>query len=278
MTCVADSYILVLMQTNSIISNPSNSSLVSSPREATLQLVEIMKRQVVDFIRAGEIFKLVHDNQWWKQEGAHSFNSYVAEIGYDRGTAYKMMLVYETFGKSVESLHNLLEVGWAKLAKVAPHVNKDNYSYMLELASSNSLSDIDEELVKQHYITKLEPHPEFTDCPFCGKSFEIKRRRDEQFPQEDYKRVIEAYIKAKEIEPKGDEYRPIQQAIKTMFMNGRTPDEIIATIEYVAEQDYIDWTIRTIQNKIAEILPKLDIKPKEIKEEDRELLKGVGIE
>ena len=52
-----------------------------------------------------------------------------------------------------------------------------------------------------------------------------------------------------------------------MFMAGRTPEQIIAVMEYVAEQDYTDWTIRTIKMKLPEVLPKIDYHREPTKEE-----------
>jgi len=253
---------------------------ISSAREATLRLIELKKNAVSNFIEAGSLFKLIRDNKWWNDEGAESFNSYIAETGYDRTTAFKMILVFETFvqGKSVESIQQLLDTGWAKLSKVAPHINEHNYNSMLELAESNSLSDIDQELVRQGYITKKEAEVLNVECPFCHKVFHPTKRAEETYSREDYNLIVKKYEELKETKFEGKEYDPIMQSIKTMFLNGRTPDQIIAAMEYAAEQDYVDWTIRTIQNKIGEYLPKLNLQPKEIKEEDRELLKGVGIE
>ena len=271
-----------MIKSSTIVSDSGNSSLVSNAREATLRLIELKQKAVQNFLEAGEIFKTVQENKLWEVEGAESFNSYVAELGYDRTTVLKMMLVFDTFGKenlNSDSNHNpLLDAGWVKLAKVAPHVTEDNYSHMLELATSNSLSDIDDQLVKEGYITKKEFEAQNVECPFCHKVFTPTQRKESHYAKEDYNQVIKAYEKAKETKFEGKEYDPIMQTIRTMFFNGRTPEQIIATIEFMADQNEYDWTIRTVQNKIAEILPQLDLVPKEVSEEDKKLLKGVGIE
>ena len=249
-------------------------------RAITLKLVELKNRATEDFAQAGGLFKDVKDNELWKLEGAESFNSYVSEIGYDRTTAFKMIQVYEKFfeGKSVDSNQQLIEAGWVKLAKVAPHTDERNYEVMVEMAENNSLSDIDAELVKQHYITRKENDSQFVECPFCHKAFVPAKRQDTSFKQEDYTKVIDAYKKAKEIELQGKEYEPVQQAIKTMFMNGRSVEEIIKAIEWMKDHADYEWTISTVKNKIAEILSRIGYKKRgPISTNERELLENAGI-
>ncbi len=262
-----------------ILNMDKSLTTVDHARKLTLRLIEIKRGVSQNYIEAGKIFKEIRDNRFWELEGAESFNSYIAEIGYDRTSAFKMIQVFENFieGKSVESIQQLSDVGWAKLSKVAPHVDENNYKYMLELVEGNSLSDIDKELVRQHYITKKEGETEFVECPYCHKSFVPVKRQDKSFPQIGYTRIIETYKKVKEIELQGKEYEPIQQSIKTMFLNGRTPDEIIGAIEWLGDNAEYEWTIHTLKNKIAEILPKFTVKKQTMSEEDKRLLKGVGI-
>lgn len=111
-------------------------------RDYTNRLIELKKRATIDFIEAGKIFTEIRDNKLWKIEGAESFSSYVSEVGYERTTAYKMMLVYEKFG--VDSNPQLQEIGWVKLAKIAPKTTPENKDKMLEMAQL-SLSDINAE-------------------------------------------------------------------------------------------------------------------------------------
>jgi hypothetical protein len=244
---------------------------VDHARSLTLRLIELKKQVGEDFVEAGRIFKEIKENKLWELEGAGSFNSYIAEIGYDRTSAFKMIQVYEVFfeDKSVDSNQQLIDAGWVKLAKLAPHVDENNYEVMVDL-STNSLSDIDKELVRQNYIIRKETDADFVECPYCHKSFVPLKRQDKTFAKEDYTRVIESYQKAKDIELKGKEYEPVQQSIKTMFMNGRTPDQIIMTIEWMQDNAEYEWTINTVKNKIAEIISKVGPKAEPKTELDKE--------
>lgn len=85
------------------------------------------------------------------------------------------------------------------------------------------------------------------------------RRKAVSFKEEDYKAVIDEYQTLKGITLQGKEFLPIKQTIKTMFISGRTPIQIIEVMRYISKQDYIDWTIRTVQMKLPEILPKLGL-------------------
>ena len=227
-------------------------------RQITIKLVELKKKASENFVEAGELFKEIRDNELWKIEGAESFNSYIAEIGYERTSAFKMILVYEKFfeGRSVESIQQTLDAGWAKLSRLAPHTDERNEKVMLELAT-NSLSDIETELVRQGYVTRKETEPDFVECPFCHKSFVPLKRQDTSFKQEDYNKIFDVYKKVKEIEISGKEYQPLQQSIKTMFLNGRTLDQIIKAIEWLGDNAEYEWTLKTLTTKIPEILSKM---------------------
>jgi len=233
------------------------------------------------FLDLAKALKEVKENKLYTLLDYKTFESYIAqpELAFDRASVYRFIQIYDKFiGEYNVAPGRLLEAGWAKLKTVIPHVNEHNYNVMLEKATTLSRSDLDKDLVEQGFIVKSEPSPEFTDCPFCHKSFEIKNRRSEIFPQEDYKRIINTYIKVKDIHPKGNEYAPIQQNIKTMFLNGRIPDEIIAVINWMGENADYEWTINTVKNKIAEISPQLHFEPiKEVSEQDKKLLKIGGI-
>lgn len=144
-----------------------NEIQINHAREVTFRIIDLKKRIVSDFVELGKLFKDVRDNKLWEIEGAESFNSYIAESGFDRTSVYKFIGIVEKFVDkyNVESIR-LEDAGWAKLAKIEPHVNDKNYEKMLDLAENNSLSDIDEELVRQKYIVRKENFVEF-QCPMC---------------------------------------------------------------------------------------------------------------
>jgi transcription elongation factor Elf1 len=257
----------------------TNEIQVAHAREVTLKILDIKRKMASDFIELGRLFKDVRDNKLWELEGAETFNAYIAETGFDKTTVYKFIRVCETFvDKYKVDSNRLEEAGWVKLAKVAPHVDDNNYEVMLDIAENNSLSDIDAELVKQHYIVKKETDSQFVTCPYCHRSFIPTKRQDKQFSMDDYKKVISAYEEAKETKFTGKEYDPIMQSVKTMFLNGRTVQQIVATIEWLKDNAEYEWSMKTVTNKIAEILPKLDLLPqKELNSEDENLLRQSGI-
>lgn len=143
-----------------------NEIQINHAREVTLKIIDLKRKTASNFVELGRLFKDVRDNKLWEIEGAESFNSYVSESGFERSTAYKMILVYEKFfeGVSVDSNQQIAEIGWTKLAKVAPKVTEDNKEKMLEIAQL-SLSDIKTELSGEcdHEWKTIEV------CKFCGK-------------------------------------------------------------------------------------------------------------
>jgi len=85
---------------------------------------------------------------------------------------------------------------------------------------------------------------------------EPTKRKEIKFPKEDYERVLNKYQKLKGIELKGKEFDPIIQEIKTMFMSERKPEEIIACMDWMNEDEFYQnkWTIKTIRLKLPEYL------------------------
>lgn len=83
-----------------------------------------------------------------------------------------------------------------------------------------------------------------------------KKRNDIKYPKSSFIEVEQAYKKYRQIEPQGQEWLPIQQAIKSMFMSGRTPADIIACMKWMAEDEFYQdkWTIKTIKLKLPEFL------------------------
>jgi len=82
-------------------------------------------------------------------------------------------------------------------------------------------------------------------------------RKRKRFPKADYDKVIQAYEYYKGVKFEGDEYKPIQQTVKTMFMSRRTPKQIIAFMKWLASSDESWtklWTIRTVKMKLPEFV------------------------
>jgi len=83
------------------------------------------------------------------------------------------------------------------------------------------------------------------------------KRKDMTFKKEWHDQVLKEYQQLKGITLQGEEFKPIRQAIKTMFMSGRTPEQVIAAMRNVAKRGYCEWTINTVKMKLPEILPKI---------------------
>jgi len=113
------------------------------------------------------------------------------------------------------------------------------------------------------YITKYR-------CDECQKLFEKKpeeakiSRQEYKFSDEDYTAVLSAYMRLRKIELKKDEFNPVKQDIKTMFISERTPKEIIRCMEWLAKGDEEwkeNWVISTVKKKISFYLGNKDKAP-----------------
>jgi hypothetical protein len=89
------------------------------------------------------------------------------------------------------------------------------------------------------------------------------KRKEVSYKMEDYKRVLDEYQRLKGIKLQGKEFDPVMRDIKTMFMSGRTADDIINFMRWAQKKveedgkEYIwlkNWTIRTIRLKMPEFL------------------------
>ena len=78
-------------------------------------------------------------------------------------------------------------------------------------------------------------------------------RKNTKFPKEAYAGVIDEYEKLKGIKLQGSEHLPIQQAIKTMFMNERTIKEIVGCMD-ICNERYSEWTMNTVKMKLPEFV------------------------
>lgn len=80
-------------------------------------------------------------------------------------------------------------------------------------------------------------------------------RKDESYPKEDYDEIIERFQELKGMKLSGSEFKPIQQDIKTMFMNGREKGDIMDLMEWLEENDQAwskNWNMGTVKKKIPE--------------------------
>jgi hypothetical protein len=82
-------------------------------------------------------------------------------------------------------------------------------------------------------------------------------RRRVSFKREDYNLVLKEYQRLKGITLQGQEYRLVEQTIKTMFLSDRTPKQIISCMQWLAslKEDWAkNWTINTVRKKLPEFV------------------------
>lgn len=84
------------------------------------------------------------------------------------------------------------------------------------------------------------------------------------YPREVINDVVNYYVEKKSISPQGNEWKPIQQTVKTMLMNGRMPQEIKDFIHWLSTK-WATWDIHTVSKRIPEFLAgKLDAEKNKI--------------
>ena len=80
-------------------------------------------------------------------------------------------------------------------------------------------------------------------------------KKMKSYPEEWYEKCFNKLEEIKDIELKGNEYAPAKEALHEFFENGRKPDEVIATMEYLQKEKGFDWKLTpdgSVGNWIAE--------------------------
>lgn len=89
------------------------------------------------------------------------------------------------------------------------------------------------------------------------------KRKNISYPKETYKQILDEYQRLKGITLQGNEFQPVQQTIKSMFLDGRTAEQILAVMHWLQDSsaEWTDnWTMRTVRMKLPELVAK--IRPK----------------
>lgn len=153
-------------------------------------------------------------------------------------------------------INNLVRKDWYKETQYIEQKKqlklKENGSYT-ESVNENAT-------VRQHRLGKVrlgKVNKLRADKPLKDK-FETNK-----YPKEEYKKVLDAYQRIKEVKLQGDEFLPPMAEIKRMFKSERTTSQIIETME-ACEDLYDDWSMNTIRMKIADVVAG-KIKPKNYK-------------
>jgi len=131
-----------------------------------------------------------------------------------------------------------------------PDPNGNGCGNSPQLAAIGGLNPIQSE-------SNPNPNPiqHLVETPTAQKEAKKQKRAGKSFPAEDYKRITEAYKSLKGVEPQGDEWSPIQQTVKSMFIDGRTPDQIVGFMEALSSSKLEwaqNWTMKTVRMKLPE--------------------------
>lgn len=129
------------------------------------ECTEIIKRagenMMKSFYAAGVALKTVKDEELWK-ESYESFESYFAELGFEKSRVYRAIQTVEKF-----ELDTVANMQLGKLYAVLPHVTDANKSEMVSMAQSLSMSDLYHQLKKNGEPEAKEP-PKIHPCLECG--------------------------------------------------------------------------------------------------------------
>ncbi len=121
-------------------------------------------------------------------------------------------------------------------------------------------------MVKKHKTYGKNPQEGYSKNPqdsninksnIKSNTLEASSRGQLKFPKKDYDEIIKEYERLTGIKHSGEEYKPLQQAIKTMFKSGRTKDQIIKCMHFInnrPEECWANWNINTIKKQLPRFL------------------------
>lgn len=161
--------------------------------------------------------------------------------------------------------------GWVWVVNARKNNNYENSENNC-IACNEEISKIPIDVLKyfnsridssQIVVSKVVPTvPLNNKYKIINNKYKTKTKRDQiKFSQKDYEKVINTYQEIKGIKLVGNEFLPVQQAVKTMFMCERKPSEIIQCMKWMSKDRFykLSWTINTVKMKLPEFLAgKLD--------------------
>jgi len=127
-------------------------------------------------------------------------------------------------------------------SNISPKISKDKFQKQHKISSE---SNIEEEPYKEE--------PSYIP----DKSENNKSYKENHYPKEWYKQILDGYCSLKGIEPKGKEWLLLQRECKLMFENERKPDEIIYAMKKmatIAQKNNFSWKLGTIRVRMPELL------------------------
>ncbi len=154
----------------------------------------------------------------------------------------KILVKHSTPGKNAYFSLNKNFDTWIKLVNKSRLVNNSTKTSEQKYTQLVNNSSPTKEIITKETITKEN----------IGLNKSTKRN-DLKFPKEDYDFLIRKYQELKGITLQGNEFLPIQQIIKSMFLSGRTKEVILECMEFIATSDqpyWQTWTINTIYKQL----------------------------
>jgi hypothetical protein len=133
-----------------------------------------------------------------------------------------------------------------KIANYSKYQTLDNYYFDIK-TDTETETEPKQNRNRTDTILKKEKKEKKENIPF------VKNKRAETFKREDYNEIISKYEDLKKVKFAGTEYLPIQQSIKSMFLDGRKKEDIIALMETLNNSlldHWQSWTIYTVKKQL----------------------------
>jgi hypothetical protein len=140
---------------------------------------------------------------------------------------------------------------WPLSPEIMSVISGDNKSLSPESTSKESIK---ETISKENMGLQKQTN---VDNSEIGK-VQNKPRKEVSYSKAILNDLVNYYAQRKGISPQGNEWLPIQQAVKTMLMNGRTPQEIKDFVFWLST-NWSMWDIHTVMKRLPEFVAgKLD--------------------
>lgn len=160
------------------------SSLSSSElRNKALDLRSRINRAAIEL---AEVLHAIYHGEKWRDFGFETFADYVEaelEVGY-RSAMYSVKII-STMKEHNISMEQAKLLGWGRLRAILPHITAHNVGSLLDMATSRSVRQIENELAESGVtVPQVETHKLVVDCSASEAAVifdaldEAKRRLD----------------------------------------------------------------------------------------------------
>ena len=215
---------------------------------------ELARRMNVSVSTVSKTLKKLIAKGWIKYQGKHKgktrpgYEYRVEDIWEENNRRYKLK---KTKNSSPDGQSQKNVRGANNPPKIVRQAN--NLPEIVRTANLDCSPGTD--IIRNNINNIIYPSNFFKKFEGCGDM--LINRKDITFKRRAMDQVAQAYQKIKGINPQGKEWFPILQSIKTMFMSGRRPEEIISFMKWLneSEEEWTrNWTINTVRLKLPEFL------------------------